>query len=132
MVVTRVKALKTTSGDRAGVLAEVLEEARNQGIDFHSISAYAADGQATMVGVPTNFGLVQQLLGMAPYPVEAMDAFRVEGDDERGALCGVLNKLATAGVSATAVHASAVEGKFAGVIYVAPEDVEKAAEALGV
>ncbi|HJN18795.1 MAG TPA: hypothetical protein QGH10_25045 [Armatimonadota bacterium] len=114
-----------------GALAQVLEECRNHGIDLGSVAAYSADGQAVMVGVPKNFGMASQLASMAPQPVKTVDAFRVEGDDERGALCGVMNKLAAAGISATTVHAAAIEGKFAGVVYVAPEDVDKAAEALG-
>ncbi len=132
MVTSRVKALCIKGPDRAGALAQVLEEARNHGIDLQSVAAFAADGQAMMLGVPKNFGLALQLVSMTTMPIEKVDAFRVEGDDERGALCGVMNKLAAAGISATAVHAAGIEGKFAGVIYVAPEDVEPAAEALGV
>ena len=132
MVTSRVKALCIRGQDRVGALAQALEEARNHGIDLHSIAAFASEGQAVMLGVPKNFGLALQIAGMATTPIEQVEAFQVEGDDERGALCGVMNKLAAAGVSATAVHAAAIEGKFAGVIYVAPEDVEAAAEALGV
>ena len=132
MMISRVKALRAVTADRAGVLAEVLAEARNHGIDLAGMSAYSCEGKAILLGVPTNFGLALQLVTRSPYPVEQIETFRVEGDDERGALCGVMNKLAAAGISAQAVHAAAIGGKFAGVIYVAPEDVEKAAEALGV
>jgi hypothetical protein len=130
--VQRVTALKVTVGDRVGALAEVVAQARDAGLDFRSVTALAAGGQGVIMAVPTDLQAARQAAAGGPYAITEQDVFWVEGDDERGALAPAADKLAAAGISVTAVHAAAVEGRFAAVFYVAPEDVEKAAAALGV
>jgi hypothetical protein len=130
--VKRVTALRVSGQDRVGLLSEVVGDARDAGLDFRSVAAVAVEGEGTMIAVPKDLAAARQAAAGAPYPITEQDVFWVEGDDEPGALAPVAGKLAGAGINIQAVHASAVEGKFAAVFYVAPEDVDKAAEALGV
>ncbi|MBS1872546.1 MAG: hypothetical protein JSU00_04980 [Acidobacteria bacterium] len=59
-------------------------------------------------------------------------AFLLEGDDQTGALAGLLGKLAEGGINVIAAQAvCGGEGKFGGVITVGAEDVKKAAKLLG-
>ncbi len=130
--VKRVTALRLSVGDRVGVLAEIVGQARDAGLDFRSVGAHAAGGQGIIFAVPTDLAAARQAVAGAPYAITEQDVFWVEGDDEPGALSPVADRLAAAGVSVRAVQASATEGTFTAVFYVGPEDVQKAAEALGV
>ena len=57
--------------------------------------------------------------------------FHFEGDDRVGAMAGILGKLAAAGINATASEAvCTTSGRFAGLLWVEPRDVKKAAKAL--
>jgi hypothetical protein len=58
--------------------------------------------------------------------------FLVRGTDETGALLTTLEALAREGINITASSAVAVGGKYGALLWVAQEDVEKAARALGV
>ena len=130
--VKRVTALRVAGPDRVGLLAEIVAQAGEAGLDFRSVAAVAMEGQGVLFAVPTDLVAARQAAAGAPYAIAEEDVFWVEGNDERGALAPVADKLAAAGINIRAVHASAVGGKFAAVFYVAPEDVAKATEALGV
>jgi hypothetical protein len=130
--VSRVTAFRVTLGDRVGALAEVLAAARNAGIDLQSVAGYVCGGEGVILAVPTDLHKARPAAVGAPWAIGEQDVFLLEGDDERGALCGVVEKLAAAGVGIQACYAVAVAGKFGAVIAVAPEDIDKAAAALGV
>ena len=130
--VRRVTAFRITLGDRVGALAEVLAAARNAGIDLQSVAGYVCGGEGVILAVPIDLQKARPAALGAPWAIGEQDVFLLEGDDERGALCGVAGKLAAAGVGVQASYAVAVAGKFGAVIAVAPDDVDKAAKALGV
>ena len=130
--VRRVTAFKVTLGDRVGALADVLAAARNAGIDLQSIAGYVCGAEGVILAVPKDLHKARPASVGAPWAIGEQDVFLVEGDDERGALCGVTEKLAAAGVGIQAAYAVAVESRFGAVIAVAPADVDRAAEALGV
>lgn len=63
---------------------------------------------------------------------EAKRAFLVQGDDRVGAVADTTAKLAEANVNVTAVAATAAgSGRFGLIVWVAPDDYERAAGALG-
>lgn len=128
--VRRVTAFKVTLGDRVGALAEVLAAARNAGIDLQSLAGYVCGSEGVILAVPTDLLKARPAAAGAPWAIGEQDVFLVEGDDERGALCGVTEKLANAGISIQAAYAVAIAGKFGAVIAVGPDDVEKAATVL--
>ncbi len=130
--VRRVTAFKVTLGDRVGALADVLAAARNAGIDLQSVAGYVCGAEGVILAVPKDLHKARPASAGAPWAIGEQDVFLVEGDDERGALCGVTEKLAAAGIGIHAAYAVAVEGRFGAVITVAPADVDKAAKALGV
>ncbi len=130
--VSRVTALEGKVDDRPGMLAKVLAEARDAGIDFKSIVAWTKHGKGVMCAVPVNLQTALSALAGTPYCVEQVELLWVEGDDERGALVGVAEKIAAAGINIEAIHVSAVAGKYSGTISLRPEDLNRAAEALGI
>ena len=130
--VRRVTAFRVTLGDRVGAMADVLAAARNAGIDLQSVAGYVCGSEGVILAVPKDLQKSRPAAVSAPWALGEQDVFLVEGDDERGALCGIAEKLAAAKVSIQAAYAVAVESRFGAVIAVAPEDVDRAAEALGV
>ncbi|HZE11866.1 MAG TPA: hypothetical protein VE034_09825, partial [Burkholderiales bacterium] len=68
-------------------------------------------------------------LGKTP---KTESAFWVDDADQIGNYHSVLQKIAQAGINIEATDAFAIGGKFATVIFVAENDVPKAAKALGV
>jgi hypothetical protein len=78
-----------------------------------------------------------QLESAAAHAGMAMDgphhALLAQGDDELGALVGVHEKIFSAGVNVASASAVADgKGSFGYLIYIRPEEFEKAAKALGV
>jgi hypothetical protein len=129
--VRRVTAFKVTLGDRVGIMADVLAAARNAGIDLQSVVGYVCGSEGVILAVPRDLNRARPAAVGAPWAIGEQDVFLIEGDDERGALCSVTEKLASAGVGIQATYAVAVEGHFAAVIAVAPADLDRAASALG-
>ncbi len=130
--VKRVVALQAIVKDRPGALADVLRDTRDAGLDFRSLAAWSEGGQGFISGVPVDLAQARSMAVSAPYPVKEVEMIWVEGDDERGALVGVADKLARAGINIRAIHCSAAGGKFSGTVYLDPQDVDKAAKALGI
>jgi hypothetical protein len=130
--VKQVVALQAIVKDRPGALAGVLRDVRDAGLDFQSLAAWSEGGQGFIAGVPVDLAKARSMAAGAPYPVKEVAMIRVEGDDERGALVGVAEKLAAAGINIRAIHCSAAGGKFSGTIYLDPQDVGQAAKALGI
>lgn len=59
--------------------------------------------------------------------------FLIQGEDQPGALAGVLGKLSQAGVNVTSVQVvCAGAGRYAGMLWVKAPDLRKAAKALGI
>jgi len=129
---SRVTALEVTVEDRPGMLAKVMTEARDAGLEFRSVVAWTEQGKGVICGVPMDLQQALSVATGAPYQVQQVEMIWVEGDDERGALVGVAERIAAAGISIEAMHVSAVAGKFAGTIFLKPEDMDQAAKALGI
>ncbi|MGQ9731211.1 MAG: hypothetical protein ACUVX8_08030 [Candidatus Zipacnadales bacterium] len=131
-IIRRMPALKVTIGDRIGALADVLAAARNAGIDLISIDGYVDGGQGVILGIPANIAAARPAVVGAPFAIAEQEVLWIEGEDRRGALCEITEKLAQAGIYIEAAHAIAIEGKFGAVLCVASKDIDRAAELLGV
>ena len=124
--------MEVTVDDRPGMLAKVMTEARDAGLEFRSVVAWTGQGKGVICAVPVDLQQALSVAAGAPYQVKQVEMIWVEGDDERGALVGVAGKIAAAGISIEAIHVSVVGGKYSGTIFVKPGDVDKAAKALGI
>jgi hypothetical protein len=130
--IRRAKAFRLTLGDRVGALTEVLAGARNAGIDLQSVVGYVCGGQGVILAVPRDLPKARPAASSAPWAIGERDVFLIEGDDERGALCGITEKLAAAKVSIETTHAVVVGRKFGAIVAVPADQVDRAAAALGV
>jgi hypothetical protein len=132
--VRRVEYFYTTVRDQVGEGYELLSLLAEAGVNLVAFTAVPIGPLHTQLTVfPDDPGkLVQEAkdVGFAidgPHP-----ALMVQGDDKLGALANVHRQLAEAGVSVYASSGAADgRGSFGYVIYVRPEEFERAVAALG-
>jgi hypothetical protein len=90
-------------------------------------------GQSQIDLVPEDADALRDAAGRAGVTLsEAKRAFLVQGDDRVGAVADTTAKLAEASINITAAAATgAGAGRYGMILWVAPEDYERAADALG-
>ena len=133
--IRRVGYFTTTVQDRPGEACKLLSQLADLGLNLVAFTAVPVgplhaqltifpDDPLRMADAARKAGLVLD----GPHP-----AILVQGDDELGALARVHAKIFEANVNVYASSGVADgRGSFGYVIYVKPEDYERAAEALGV
>lgn len=133
--IRRVEYFYTTVRDQPGEGSKLLSQLANLGINLLAFTAVPVGPVHTQLAIfPEDAG---KLADVAKKAGLAMDgphlALLVQGDDELGALAGIHRKLYQANVN---VYASSGvtdgRGGYGYVIYVRPEEYERAVAALGV
>jgi len=133
--IRRVDYFNTTARDQPGEAYKLLAQLAQLGLNLVAFTAVPVGPTHTQLTLfPEDTGRMRsagQRAGMSldgPY-----SAFLVQGDDELGALAGIHEDLYKANVN---IYASSGvtdgRGTFGYVIYVRPEDYERAAAALGI
>jgi hypothetical protein len=131
----RVDYYYTTVKDQPGEAYNVLSELAALGVNLHAFAGVPMGPMRTQFTLfPENtqkFADAAQKAGLTldgPY-----SALLVQGDDELGALANIHRKLYEANVNVYASSGVADgKGSFGYVIYVRPEEYDRAAKALGV
>jgi len=132
MTVRKVVALITEVDDRPGVLGEMAGPVADAGINLLALyGGPAGEGRAKIACVPDDPGKLRGLAAEGGVSVEERELLFLEGDDRPGAGAEIARKLANAGVNIQAILGTGSAGKFAICIAVAPEDLDRAASALG-
>lgn len=133
--IRKVEYFYTTVQDRPGEAYRVLSGLADSGVDLLAMTAIPVGPQRTQLALfPADSAQLRDVsarIGMeldGPYP-----ALLVQGDDELGALARIHERLADANVN---VYASTGvtdgDGTFGYLIYVRPDELERAARALGI
>jgi hypothetical protein len=126
----------TTVPDKPGEAARILAELHRAGINLLGFSGFPqGKRQSQLDFLPEDraaFTKAAKKLGLKLS--RRMGVFLVQGQDRPGALGeALLEKLAQAGISVTAVQAAcAGSGRYGGLLWVKPPDLRKAARVLGV
>ena len=121
--------------DKPGEGARILSAFKEAGVNFLAFNGFPiADGEAQIDFVPEDlgaFGRVAKDLGVKFS--EEKGAFLIQGKDRVGAGYDVLGKLSSKGINVIASQAVTSPSKEWGMIlWVAPSEHAKAAQALGV
>jgi hypothetical protein len=118
--------------DKPGEAARVLELLSQAGVNLLAFSGFPRGRRAQLDFVPEDAVLFRKALTRAKLKVRPKKTgFLVQGNDRRGAVAEVLQKLAEANINVTAVEAvSAGGGRYGAVLWMKPKDVKKAAKAL--
>lgn len=132
--IRRIEYFYTTVEDRPGEAYRVLAGLADSGVDLVAMTAVPVGAMRTQLTLfpadPAQLRTIAGRIGMGldgPYP-----SFLVQGDDEIGAVAGVLQRLADAGVNVYASSGVASgAGRFGYLLHVRSEDFERASQALG-
>ncbi len=132
--VRRVEYYYVIVPDKPGEGFRLLSSLKGAGVNLLVFSAFPLQGgQAQIDLVPENTSALKAAAGKAGMKLsEQKWAFLFQGDDRVGAVSDHFKKLADAGVNVTAAAATAAgSGRYGMVVWVAPADYNRAAQALG-
>jgi hypothetical protein len=122
----------TMVDNRPGEGARVLAALRDAGAKLLAFHAFPSEGRAQLDLVPADPAGFARLAKKAKVPLSPKKTvFLIVGKDKKGAGAALLDKLATAGVNVVAVDAVRTGSQFGALVWVAPDDLKKAAKVLG-
>jgi hypothetical protein len=129
----RVEYFSIEVADKPGEAFRVLQALVSAGINLLACSGHQKGERAQIDVVPddtTAFTATAAKAGLAFKATKS--GFLIQGEDRAGALAQNLNKLAGAGINVIGIDAmSAGAGRWGAILWVKPEDVTRAAAALG-
>jgi hypothetical protein len=130
----RVEYQYVTVQDAPGEVQRILSALESSGVNLIAFLGFprgAGQSQIDLVPEdPASFRAAAEAAGVTLS--EAKQAFLVQGEDRVGAVADATSKLADANVNITAAAAvGAGSGRYGMVLWVAPADYERAAQALG-
>jgi len=132
--VRRVEYYYVTVPDKPGEGERILSALKENDVNLLAYLGFPAGGGQSQVDlVPEDPAAFRQSAEIAGLTLsEAKQAFLIQGDDRVGAVSGVIAKLAKGNINITAAAAtSAGSGRYGMILWVAPEDYERTADALG-
>ena len=133
--IRRVEYFYTTVEDRPGEAYRVLSGLADSGVDLLAMTAIPVGPSRTQMALfPADSAQFRDVAGRIGMELDGpYAALLVQGDDELGALKRVHQRLAEANVNvyaSTGVTDGA--GTFGYLVYVRPDEIERAASALGI
>jgi len=131
----RIEYYHTTLADSPGEGARILSVLKDRGVNLLAFLAFPlGGGQSQLDLVPEDPAALTKAAAQADIDLsDSKWAFLVRGEDRVGAVTGVMDKLAMAGVNVTAATAISCDpgARYGMLLWVAPNDYERAAKALG-
>ena len=120
--------------DKPGVGAAMLGELQRSGVNLLAFSGFPAGRQAQIDFVPESSQAFRDVAKRAKWKVKGPKrAFLVSGEDRTGVVAELMTRLAAAKINVTAIDAlCAGAGRYGAILWVAPRDVKKASQVLGV
>ena len=131
--VKKVAYFAVEVSNRPGQGARILSTLADSGVNLLAFSGFPSGRKAQLDFIPDNVRTFKTAAKAAKIKTRAQKfGFLVQGNDRKGAVAGLLERLAEKKINVTAVDAvSAGAGRYAAIIWVKPKDVNKAAKALG-
>ncbi|HZB35879.1 MAG TPA: hypothetical protein VE440_07400 [Gaiellaceae bacterium] len=123
-----------TVPDEPGEGQRILSALKDSGVNLLAFLGFPLGGGRSQIDlVPEEPQQLRDAATQAGVALsEAKRAFLVQGDDRVGAVAETLAKLAQANINLTAAAAAgAGSGRYGMIVWVAPADYERAADALG-
>jgi hypothetical protein len=124
---------KMTTPDKPGEGARMLALFRQAGVNLLAFSGFPRGRRGQLDFVPADPAAFKAAAKQAKVKVEGpKTCFLIEGDDRPGACAELMARLAGIKVNVTALQAiSTGSGHYAGILWVKPRDLKKAAKAFG-
>ena len=119
--------------NRAGQGARMLTALRDAGINLLAFTGFPHAARAQVDFVPYDSGAFLRAARKLGFDVgKRKTVFIAQGDDQPGAIAGICDKLAKAGVNMVAMDAVAAgKGRCGAMFWVKPKDVAEASRVLG-
>jgi hypothetical protein len=131
--VNRVTYFMANLEDKPGELLKVMQDLKGRKIGLKGLWGFGThSGKAQLFVVAKKVEELRKFWQESGLMAEEGTGFFIRGDDKTGAMIESLQALAEGGLNIHAVDAIATKGRYASFVWVQREDVEKAAEALGV
>lgn len=130
--IRKVDYFKTEVPNRLGEGARILGALRAGKVNLLAFTGFPSGRRVQMDFVPDSPAAFRRAARKAGLSVTVKKgAFLVQGSDRAGAIAGILETLAGAGVSVIALDGVAAgNGRYGAIFWVRPEDAAKAAKAL--
>ena len=131
--VQRVEYFSIDVPDKPGEAFRVLQALVSAGINLLACSGHQVGERAQIDVVPDDTAAFNATASKAGLAFKsAKTGFLIQGEDRAGALAQNLHKLAGVGINVIGIDAmSAGAGRWGAILWVKPEDVSRAAAALG-
>ena len=132
--VRRVEYYYVNVPDKPGESERILSALKESKVNLLAYLGFPTGGGLSQVDlVPEDPATLRQAAESSGLTLsEAKQAFLIQGDDRVGAVGDVIAKLAEANINITAAAATgAGSGRYGMILWVAPADYERAADALG-
>lgn len=127
----KVAYFKTRLENKPGALLALLKDLQEKKLGLVALKGMAHGDSGEILVVAKNPEKLAEAWKAAGILAEEGSAFFLGGSDETGALVGSLDALAKAGINVAATEAIAAGTSFGTILWVAPEDLDKTAQALG-
>jgi hypothetical protein len=132
--VRAVEYYYVTVPDAPGEGQRILSALKDSGVNLLAFLAFPLGGGQSQIDlVPEDPELLRDAAERASITLsEAKRAFLIQGDDRVGAVADTAEKLAEANINVTAAAATgAGSGRYGMILWVAPADQDRSADALG-
>ena len=133
--IKKVQYFYATIEDKPGTASELLKNLSDRGVNIMAVTAFPlGDGRSQVDFFPEKpEELIKAALDVGVTLVGPKRAFMIQGDDKIGALHDHHLKLSDAGINVHAANGVVDgSGRFGYVMWVKPEDYDKAAKAFGI
>ena len=119
--------------NRVGEAMRLLKGLRDNGVNLLAFTGFPNGRKAQVDLIPENTAALRRAATKMKLSLgKKKTVFLLQGDDRVGALANMLGKLAAARISRAAMDAAcAGKGRYGAMFWVKPEDVARAARAIG-
>ncbi len=131
--IRRVDYFSMQTAHKVGEGARLLGALRDAGVNLLAFTGFPSGRRAQVDFIPADSAQFKAAARRLKLTVGARKTvFLIQGDDRVGAIAEICEKLAGAGINMTALDAVTTgDGRYGGIFWVKPRDVNKAAKILG-
>ncbi len=131
-VAKKVTYFKARVDDKPGSLLALARDLKDKNLGLLGLKGVSQGSHGDVLVIPKDPEKLRIAWNATGTLTEEGTLLFVSGTDTTGALLSSLDTLNTAGVNIVAIEAGAVGGRFGAFVWVAPQDLDKSVEALGV
>jgi hypothetical protein len=132
-IVRKVAYFALDVPNKPGEGARILSALADAGVNLLAFSGFPNGRKSQLDIIPEDVNVFKKAVRIAKISTRPQKfGFLIQGNDRKGAVAGILQKLSDKEINVTAIDAvSAGKGRYAAILWVKPQDVSKASKALG-